>query len=197
MNRYFQRRYVLSEEGAANLIRSLVWTTLLDVSYFLPVGFAMLFLADWLNGLLSPHATPRWGMGFAVGAAVVSLGIILVVAMVQYSSVYERIYEESAQRRIALAEKLKKLPLSFFAKKDVSDLSATVMEDATVVENLFSHAVPQLYGAAATTTLVGVMIVAYNWRMGLAVLWVVPVAVLVFALSRRSQAAAHKRAYGV
>jgi ATP-binding cassette subfamily B protein len=112
---------------------------------------------------------------------------MFVVAYFQYDSTYTRIYEESARRRISLAETLRKLPLAFFGKKDISDLSATIMDDTTQIEQLFSHAVPQLYAAGVTIFLMGVMMFVYNWMLSLAVFWVVPVALFVFYLSKKLQ----------
>jgi ATP-binding cassette subfamily B protein len=123
--------------------------------------------------------------------------VMLVIAYFQYDSAYTKIYEESARRRTGLAETLRKLPLAFFGKKDIADLSSTIMEDATQIELLFSHSVPQIYAAVLTVLIVGVMLFFYNWKLSLAVFWVVPVAVLVFYLSRKLQNNVHAKLYNL
>jgi ATP-binding cassette subfamily B protein len=120
-----------------------------------------------------------------------------VIAYYQYDSTYTKIYEESAKRRISLAEKLRKLPLAFFGKKDISDLSSTIMEDATQIETLFSHAVPQIYGAILSVLVMGIMMFFYNWRLSLAIFWVVPVAAIIFYLSKGLQKKMHENLYYV
>ncbi len=136
-------------------------------------------------------------MLYYVIMAAATLLVMFVIAYFQYDSTYTRIYEESARRRISLAETLRKLPLAFFGEKDIADLSATIMEDATQIEQLFSHAVPQIFAAAVTIVIMGVMMFIYNWQMSLAVFWVVPVALLVFYLSRKFQKRLHTKIYHI
>jgi ATP-binding cassette subfamily B protein IrtB len=123
--------------------------------------------------------------------------VMLIIAYFQYNSTYTKIYEESAGRRVNLAETLRRLPLAFFGKKDIADLSSTIMEDATQIEMLFSHAVPQLYAAGLTVLILGVMMFFYNWKLSLAVFWIVPVAILVFHLSKKLQNNMHEKLYSI
>ncbi len=95
------------------------------------------------------------------------------------------VYKESAKRRIGLAEKLRKLPLSFFGEKNLSDLTNTIMEDNNALEQIFSHAVPQLLASFISITLVGIGLFFYQWQLALALLWVVPIALLFVLISRR------------
>ena len=136
-------------------------------------------------------------MPYYVVISVVSFVIMFVIAYFQYNSAYTKIYEESAKRRINLAETLRKLPLAFFGKKNIADLSSTIMEDATQIEQLFSHTVPQIYAAVVSVFIMGVLMFIYNWQMSLAVFWVVPVAVLVFFLSVRYQRNSHTKLYNI
>ena len=195
MRKYFQDKFAMSEKGAKNLIVSIVWSAIMDLSFMFPVIFGFQFLDEHLRALLNPSSAPGSSVLFYVIMAAAALLVMFVIAYFQYDSTYTRIYEESARRRISLAETLRKLPLAFFGKKDIADLSATIMEDATQIEQLFSHAVPQIFAAAVTIVIMGVMMFIYNWQMSLAVFWVVPVALLVFYLSRKFQNRLHTKIY--
>ena len=105
----------------------------------------------------------------------------------QYTAVFVSTYEESEERRIRLAEKLRKLPLSFFSNKDLSDITNTMMEDINTLESLQSHAIPQLIGAVISSLVTAVGIIIWDWRMGLAVCWVIPVVIIITLLSARFQ----------
>ena len=197
MRKYFQNKFAMSEKGAKNLIVSIVWSVLMDISFMIPVIFGFQFLDQHLNTLLNASNNLGSSVLYYVIMAVAALLVMFVIAYFQYDSTYTRIYEESARRRISLAETLRKLPLAFFGKKDIADLSATIMEDATQIEQLFSHAVPQIFAAAVTIVIMGVMMFIYNWQMSLAVFWVVPVALLVFYLSRKFQNRLHTKIYHI
>lgn len=192
---YFQNKYAMSKEGARDLVHSIIWSFLLDLSFMLPVLLGFRFLDTHVNALLNKSNVILDYKFYLV----LSLGAFLVmffIAYMQYNSTYTKIYEESARRRISLAETLRKLPLAFFSKKDVSDLSSTIMEDATQIEVLFSHSVPQLYAAVITTVLIAISMIVYDYRLAIAVFWVVPVAVAVFIISRKLQLKMHQGLYG-
>ena len=197
MRKYFQDKFAMSEKGAKNLIVSIVWSAIMDLSFMFPVIFGFQFLDEHLGTLLNASNAPGSSVLYYVIMAVAALLVMFAIAYFQYDSTYTRIYEESARRRISLAETLRKLPLAFFGKKDIADLSATIMEDATQIEQLFSHAVPQIFAAAVTIVIMGVMMFIYNWQMSLAVFWVVPVALLVFYLSRKFQNRLHTKIYHI
>ncbi len=111
--------------------------------------------------------------------------IMFIVAVLQYKSTYETIYEESANRRISLAEKLRKLPLAFFGEKNLSDLTSTIMEDNTALEHTFSHAVPQLFASIISISLIAIGLFFYNWQLSLALFWVIPIAIAILLLAKR------------
>ena len=196
MIKYFQDKYAMSEKGAKDLRNSIFWTVLMDFSFMLPVMLSFKFLDEYMR-LLSGNSGNQVqnGMKYYIIMALVFFAIILVIAYFQYDATYTKIYEESAKRRISLAETLRKLPLSFFGKKDIADLSSTIMEDATQIEMLFSHAVPQIYAAGISVLIMGVMMFLYNWKLSLAVFWVVPVSFLVFYLSKKLQEKLHEELY--
>jgi len=192
---YFQNKYALSLEGAKDLMDAIVWTTLLNLSFMVPVVLGFKFLEECmllLNGesMSFEGALRSYSLYF-----ILSVVIMFLIAHRQYSAAYTKIYKESAKRRISLAETLRKLPLAFFNKKDIADLSSTIMEDATQIELMFSHSVPQIYSAIISVALMGIGMFFYNWKMSLAVFWVMPVAVLVFCVSRKFQEKVHVELY--
>ncbi|EHQ88993.1 ABC transporter ATP-binding protein [Desulfosporosinus youngiae] len=197
MLNYFQNKYAMSEKGAKDLLAAIIWTVCMDLSFMAPVILGFMFLEEYLGLLFNPANTPQNSLVYYAVMSAAFFLVMLVIAYFQYNSTYTRIYEESAKRRISLAETLRKLPLAFFGKKDIADLSSTIMEDTTQIETLFSHSVPQIYAAVSTVLIMGVMMFFYNWKLSLAVFWVVPVAVLVFYLSRKLQKTMHARLYEI
>ena len=195
MLKYFQKKYAMSPKGAKDLLHSIIWTIVMDISFMLPVILGFNFLNERLSLLLGSSQVQGSGALYYVIMSVIFFVIMFVIAYFQYNSAYAKIYEESARRRISLAETLRKLPLAFFGKKDVADLSSTIMEDATQIEQLFSHAVPQIYAAVFDILIIGIMMFVFNWKLSIAVFWVVPVAVLVFYLSRKLQSKMHTEGY--
>jgi len=167
----------------------------MDLSLMLPVILAFQFLDASLQTLLGGTDVQTRGILYYALLSAAAFAVMFVIAYIQYQATYTKIYEESARRRISLAETLRKLPLAFFGKKDVADLSSTIMEDATQIEQLFSHAVPQIYASAVTVTLMAVMLFVYNWQLSIAVFWVVPVAAFIFFRSRKFQSRSHSNAY--
>lgn len=197
MLKYFQKKYAMSEKGAKDLIHSIIWTIVMDISFMLPVILGFKFLDEYMSLLFNSSNNPGNSILYYVIMSGAFFLLMFAIAYFQYDSTYTKIYEESARRRISLAETLKKLPLAFFGKKDIADLSSTIMEDATQIEQQFSHAVPQIYAAVLTVPIIGVMMFFYNWMLSLAVFWVVPVAILVFCLSRKLQKKVHTKLYDI
>ncbi len=195
MIRFFQKKYAMSEKGAKDLRSASLWTVLMDLSFMVPVVLGFYFLSEYMGSVGSPVVAQGKGIPFYVLVSAAAFALIYLIAYVQYEACYNRIYEESARRRISLAETLRKLPLAFFGRKDLADLSSTVMEDASQIEQLFSHTVPQLYAGGITVLIMGVMLFCYNWQLSLAVFWVVPLAGFVFWFSRKAQNRTNKTLY--
>ena len=195
MINFFKEKYSLSEKGAKDFVHSIAWTIILDLSFMLPVIFSFKFIQDFLSPLLLKSSNTVINNKVYLIMGISFFVIMLIIAYCQYNSTYTKIYDESAKSRISLAETLRKLPLAYFGKKDISDLSSTIMEDATQIEQLFSHSVPQLYGAIVTTFIMGIMLFFYNWQLALATFWVVPIAILVFYLSTKFQRRTHESLY--
>lgn len=181
-----RRRFALSEKGARDFCRGVAWTTVFDIVLMLPAVFVFVFLDDTLRPLLG--GTPSTGHGLAYYAllALAFMAVMYVVGVFQYRSTYTSVYGESANRRICLAEKLRRLPLAFFGEKNLSDLTATIMDDCTDLEHTFSHSVPQLFASLASIALIAVGMAFYCWQLAAALFWVVPVAMGILLLSNRS-----------
>lgn len=183
---FLRRRFALSEKGARDFCRGVVWTTIFDIVLMLPAVFVFVFLDDTLRPLLG--GTPSTGHGLAYYAllALAFMAVMYAVGVFQYRSTYTSVYDESANRRISLAEKLRRLPLAFFGEKNLSDLTATIMDDCTDLEHTFSHSVPQLFASLASIALIAVGMAFYCWQLAAALFWVVPVAMGILLLSNRS-----------
>lgn len=194
MIRYIQNRFALSEKGAKDLRRGIFFSTLLNVALMLPPSYLFFFLMEYVD---VHHAAPPQSLWLYLLLALVALCIMFVVSRWQYNSTYVTVYAESAQRRITLAEKLRRLPLAFFGEHNLSDLTSTMMEDCAQLEETFSHAVPQLFAAGTSVVVVGIGLFSYDWRLALAVYWPVPLALLVLLLSVRSIDKAFTKHYKV
>ncbi len=118
---------------------------------------------------------------------VVMMIVMFLIARWDYVRLYTNVYNESASSRIDLAERLKKLPLSYFGKRDLTDLAETMMNDMNLYETIFSHAVPHIYSTAISTSIIALMLFIYNWKLALAALWVIPISILIIFLSKKSQ----------
>lgn len=195
MIKFIQKRFSMSAQGAKDFIKGTLWTTLQNLSFMLPVLLVYLFLQNTLSACLEGNCGQPLSLWIYMGFSILSIIIIYVIATKQYNSTYINVYNESAVRRISLAEKLRRLPLSYFGKKNLSDLTATIMQDATDLEHTFSHAVPQLAGSLVMLFLTIVGLSFMSWQLTLAVFWVVPVAMLIFFLTKKTQSREHQTAY--
>lgn len=184
---YLEKRLALSNRGARDFLKGAGSNILLNIVLFLPSVFAFLFLADYIGTWIDPVDTGIKGIGFYIALGVVFMVITWAIARLQFRSTYTSVYQESADRRIALAEKLRRLPLAFFGEKNLSDLTATIMSDNADLEHTFSHAVPQLVASVVTICLMAAGLFFFNWQLSLALFWVVPVAAALIVLSKKWQ----------
>ena len=181
-----QKKYALSDQGAKDLFKAIVYSVLANISLMLPVAL----LAVVLNAMLpvAIHAkTKMTGIVEYTIVGIIILAVIFILHYMQYTKAYIGTYEESKRRRITLAEQLRTLPLSFFNERDLADLTNTIMGDCANFEHAFSHTVPQFYGALISTAIVCIVLLVLNWKMGLALLWVAPLAFAIVFLSRKWQ----------
>ena len=182
MIRRLQKRYALSEQGAKDLIKGCFACVLQNISLMFPVGLLYCMVSDLMNG-----GVPESRFPFYIAGCILCVGLILLTTYFQYNATYFATYTESGVRRITLAERLRKIPLSFFGKKDLADLTSTIMADCTFLEQSFSHFIPELAGSIISTVLIAVSLFFYDWRMALAALWVMPVAFGIVGFSAKVQ----------
>ncbi|OWV19306.1 ATP-binding cassette, subfamily B [Fibrobacter sp. UWB16] len=194
MYNWIKNRFVLSDEGTKTFIKGVFWTTWHYLSLMLPLSFVFLFLKEFMAKMQNPSAEPHNFWVYIAIAVVIYLVMYFIYAL-SYDSTYESVYSECKKRRITLAEKLRKLPLSFFGKKDLSDLTSTIMNDVNALEMIFSHAVPEIFAVAAMLVICAVALIIYNPLMAAALLWVAPFAGLLIYLSRKLQFKNFKHTY--
>ena len=181
MKRYLMKRFALTEKGAADMLKAIMAVTAANIALMTPVWLLFAFTGDYLAGT----AAGRWAYYLLFAAA--CLVLIFLPNVWQYNATFFATYIESGKRRVSLAEKLRKLPLSFFGKKDLADLTGTIMADAETLENASSHQIPQFYGSLISTVLICVGLFFYKWEMALAAVWPLPIAIFIVAASKRVQ----------
>ena len=177
-----KKKYALSHKGAVDFVWAAVACAAADIVLMLPVALLYFAVSDLLAGEIPP--LHYWLYGFGIAAALV---LIFLSSLWQYRATYYSTYKESGARRIRLAEKLRKLPLSYFGKKDLTDLTNTIMGDTATTEQMFSHYVPQFFGSVLSTCVIAVGMFVFDWRMALAALWVFPLALLAVGVSKKVQ----------
>lgn len=176
-----RHKYALSEKGAKDMVRAFIAVTISNLVLMLPVGLLYKLSSYLLEGELKKSELP-----FFIIAIVITLILIAVTTFIQYNATFLSTYVESGIRRRGLAEKLRKLPLSFFGKKDLADLTNTIMTDCATIETASSHWIPELAGALLSTTIIVISLFFFDWRMALAAVWVMPVAFIIVLLSRKT-----------
>ncbi len=188
----FRKKYALSEAGESNVKKGTFWTVITNLLTMAGIGFLYLlmkgFMATLVDGAALPPALP-----FVVGVIVFAV-LSFMTHYQQYHYTYSVVYDEVGHARISLAERLRKLPLSFFAHRDLAELTETMMSDVDRLEHVWSHVLGYLYGGYISTAIVAAMSLAYDWRLALACLWGVPVAFGLLFGSRKVFDAYAKRA---
>lgn len=182
-----QHKYALSEQGAGDMIKAIIFVTISNIVLMLPVGMLYSLVQDYMNGELSGKGT------FYIAGCAVCLLLIGVTTYFQYNATFLATYVESGVRRVSLAEQLRKIPLSFFGKKDLADLTSSIMADCATMETASSHWIPELIGSCISTTLVAVSLFFFDWRMAAAALWVLPVAFAIVLCSGNVQRSLGKK----
>ena len=187
MIKRLERTFALSEKGARDLVKGFIACAVHNLTLFVPVGILYLLASDMMMNTLA-----RRGLIYAA-LCIISVALIMISYRCVYKATYFSTYVESGVRRVSLAEKLRKIPLSYFGKKDLADITSTIMADAATLETGLSHWVPELIGAVISTTIAALSIMFFDWRMGLAALWPIPVAILIVVLSKNVQYRLSKR----
>ena len=187
MIKRLERTFALSEKGAKDLVKGFIACAVHNLTLFVPVGILYLLASDMLMNTLRGRGI------FYAALCLISVALIMISYCCVYKATYFSTYVESGVRRVSLAEKLRKIPLSYFGKKDLADITSTIMADAATLETGLSHWVPELIGAVISTTIAALSIMFFDWRMGLAALWPIPIAILIVILSRNVQYGLSKR----
>ena len=175
-----RHKYAASEQGAKDLVKSCLASAAMDIVLMLPVGLMYFLVKELMEG------TPLnvWGYIWKI---IVCLLAIAAMEYIKYDFQFTTVYLESGRRRISLAEKLRRLPLSYFGRKELADLTSTIMADAATIETGTSHWVPELIGSMISTTLIGISLFFFDWRMALAAVWVIPIAISIVLFSAKVQ----------
>ena len=182
MIKFLMKKYALSRQGAKDLIIATISCVVHNLTLMLPVSLLYLLVSDLYAG-----GVPQGHLWIYIVGMVTAVLLILFSYRWVYGATYYATYKESSVRRISLAEKLRKLPLSFFGKRDLSDLTTTIMADCTTLEQSFSHWIPEFFGSMISTVIIAVCLFIFDWRMALAALWVLPVSLAIVAFSGKVQ----------
>lgn len=178
MIEFLKHKFALSEQGAKDMIKAFFACILSNLALIFPVALLYSLISDMLGG-----GIPDGKMSFYVIGIISALALIMLTTYFQYNATFFATYVESGVRRLTLAEKLRKIPLSFFGKKDLSDLTSTIMSDCAMLESALSHWVPEFVGSVISTIIIAIGIFIFNWRMAIAALWVLPVSFGIILLS--------------
>lgn len=180
-------KYALSKQGASDMIKAIISATISNIILMVPVALLYYLVRDYMAGNLGDKVI------FYVVGCLITFVLIGISTYIQYNATFLSTYVESGVRRVTLAEKLRKIPLSFFGKKDLSDLTSTIMNDCAQMETASSHFIPELLGACISTALIAIGLFFFDWRMAIAALWVLPVSFLIVGCSGKVQKSLNKK----
>ena len=176
-----QRATASSPEGARGLVKGVLACAFQNLAFMLPTSLLYFLVRDMMTGTTSGRTA------FYVCGCAACFALIFLTTWFQYNGTFFTTYKESGVRRLNLAERLRKLPLSFFGKRDLADLTSTIMADCEVLEKTCSHYIPGLFGSLISTVLIALSLLVFDWRMALAALWVIPVSIAILLGSYRIQ----------
>ncbi|MBR3035381.1 MAG: ABC transporter ATP-binding protein [Firmicutes bacterium] len=179
----FQRKYALTDQGVKNTKHGTFWTVVVNLLMMGGMGILYLLMSKYMVTLTAGAPLPNAAVFLLLVLAFVVLS--LATHLQQYRATYGLVYREVKTVRVGLAERLKKLPLGYFGKRDLADLTETIMGDVNRLEHVWSHCLGYLYGSFISTAIIAVCVFCYDWRMALACLWGVPVAFILLFGSRR------------
>lgn len=170
----FQRKYALTDQGVRNTKKGTFWTVIVNLVVMGGVSILYLVMSGFMGALT--EGSPLPGSTIVLGLLVLFALLSFVTHLQQYKATYGLVYNEVKTTRLSLAERLRKLPLGYFGKRDLADLTETIMGDVNRMEHVWSHVLGYLYGAYISTAIIAVCLFVYDWRLAIACLWGVPVA---------------------
>ncbi len=177
-----QKKTASSKQGAKGLIKGIIACAFQNMAFIFPTTLLYFLVSDMMGGGVKGNR-----ITFYIIGCIICFALIFLTTWFQYNNTYFTTYEESGKRRLSLAERLRKLPLSFFGKRDLADLTSTIMSDCEAIEKSTSHFIPGLFGSLISTVIISVGLFVFDWRMALASLWVVPVSLIIVLLSYKVQ----------
>ena len=187
----FQRKYALTDQGVENTKKGAFWTVIVNLVVMGGVGILYLLMSGFMETLTKGAPLP--GIVPAVGLVLLFVLLSFVTHLQQYKATYGLVYNEVKTTRLSLAERLRKLPLGYFGKRDLADLTETIMGDVNRMEHVWSHVLGYLYGAYISTGVIAICLLLYDWRLAIACLWGVPVAFGLLFGSRKTAARSAQR----
>ena len=170
----FQRKYALTDQGVRNTKKGAFWTVIVNLIVMGGASVLYIMMSGFMDTLTDGSPLPSAVL--AVGMVVLFVVLSLATHLQQYEATYGLVYNEVKATRLSLAERLRKLPLGYFGKRDLADLTETLMRDVNSMEHVWSHVLGYLYGSYISTAIIAVCLLVYDWRLAIACLWGVPVA---------------------
>lgn len=184
MIKFFKNTFALSDKGAKDMMLATFWSVIVNFAVLLLSLLLYFFLEDSVLTALNGNI-PAFNILRYIILAVVLFAMVVISYTFQFRTAYLSAYKESANQRITIAETLRKLPLSFFGKKDLTDVTNTIMNDTYMIQEGFSHFIPEFFGSIIAITMVSIGMLIFNWQMALSVIWVVPIS-FIFCFATRN-----------
>ncbi|WP_077074990.1 ABC transporter ATP-binding protein [Aedoeadaptatus urinae] len=182
-----KEKYHLSDAEAILIKKGILFNTLSNISKMLPVGICAYVLSQMYSIITNKNYSVELPILMYLGVSATAILLMILLSYIEYTKTFIDIYQESANRRISISEFLRKLPLSFFAKRDISDLTTVVMTDTSGIEHALAHVIPQCYGTVLSTVVIFLYMLIFNFKMAMSLFWVIPIAFAVVLLSRKLQ----------
>ena len=181
------KNYAVSEQGAKDMIKSVCICILVNIALMLPTGLLYVLAEDILNDAPSAHVR------MLLIGSILTITLLGILYYMQYNATFFAMYQESGNKRISLAEKLRRMPLSFFDQKDSADLTTVILGDVAALEHAYSHQFSQFYGAVFSTIIIAVGLLFFQWKLALAALWMLPFAIWIVFGSKNIQVRSGKK----
>ncbi len=185
MTKYLSKKYGLNDKASKSLLKSIMTNVCVDLFFMIPIAVVLIFIKDTLNNYFSMNTHTDVSYNKYYVYIFIGFIIMYIVARINYKQCFIKVFEESSILRINLANKLKKLPLSYFSQRDIADLSSTIMSDVSAFEKLFSHSIPQVYSGIITVIIISIVMFMIDVRLSISLFWVIPVAFIMFKVSKQ------------
>ena len=182
-----KEKYHLSDAEAILIKKGILFNALSNISKMLPVGICTYVLSQMYSIITNKNHSVKLLLTMYLSISLIAILLMILLSYVEYTKTFIDIYQESANRRVSISEFLRKLPLAFFAKRDISDLTTVVMTDTSGIEHALAHVIPQYYGTVLSTIVIFLLMLIFNFKMAISLFWVIPIAFAVVLLSQKLQ----------